>query len=459
MQIATSPGLTHERPSRLELLAGGLLAATVVLHVVAMFPTYFTSQGSLASQTDQAALYAVLAASWALALAIGISGPDRTKGAAALAVGVAATELGFRLSDVGDAVKYGTQTAGAGLWLMSAAWGVGALAAAVCVAAVLQRHRPAGTEASGESNWDSQVAGGAASTDTGREQDVAGQASSFEAGDNPYYDLGGSPGGAVAWSDDSALPADLPVDTASVPVVDTASVPVVDTASVPVVDTASVAAAGVSQAKRRRTLRSPVAESPEDAHERNLWTVLVFVLAAITAAAFLPAWDRGTATSSITGQSVVRSLGNAFSGPWQQVVGTVVAAVAVLIVPVVAIRLRDKGVGAALAAGAILVLSTQLVAAVVQVNLPVPPADFGLSQAQASQLGLVLSVKLTGWFVVDAIAAYLLFAAVIVRATLRDVPQEALANHAAPGQSPWPPDASPVNPWSPTPPPSPWARH
>ncbi len=467
MQIATSPGLTHERPSRLELLAGGLLAATVVLHVVAMFPTYFTSQGSLASQTDQAALYAVLAASWALALAIGISGPDRTKGAAALAVGVAATELGFRLSDVGDAVKYGTQTAGAGLWLMSAAWVVGALAAAVCVAAVLQRHRPASTEASGESNRDLQVAGGVASTDTDREQDLAGQASSFEAGDNPYYDLGGSPGGAVAWSDDSGLPADLPVDTASVPVVDTASVPVVDTASVPVVDTASVpvvdtasvAAAGVSKPKRRRTLRSPVAESPEDAHERNLWTVLVFVLAAITAAAFLPAWDRGTATSSITGQSVVRSLGNAFSGPWQQVVGTVVAAVALLIVPVVAIRLRDKGVGAALAAGAILVLSTQLVAAVVQVNLPVPPADFGLSQAQASQLGLVLSVRLTGWFVVDAIAAYLLFAAVIVRATLRDVPQEALANHTAPGQSPWPPDASPQNPWSPAPPASPWARH
>ncbi len=443
MQIATSPGLTHERPSRLELLAGGLLAATVVLHVVAMFPTYFTSQGSLASQTDQAALYAVLAASWALALAIGISGPDRTKGAAALAVGVAATELGFRLSDVGDAVKYGTQTAGAGLWLMSAAWVVGALAAAVCVAAVLQRHRPASTEASGESNRDLQVAGGVASTDTDREQDLAGQASSFEAGDNPYYDLGGSPGGAVAWSDDSGLPADLPVDTASVPVV----------------DTASVAAAGVSKPKRRRTLRSPVAESPEDAHERNLWTVLVFVLAAITAAAFLPAWDRGTATSSITGQSVVRSLGNAFSGPWQQVVGTVVAAVALLIVPVVAIRLRDKGVGAALAAGAILVLSTQLVAAVVQVNLPVPPADFGLSQAQASQLGLVLSVRLTGWFVVDAIAAYLLFAAVIVRATLRDVPQEALANHTAPGQSPWPPDASPQNPWSPAPPASPWARH
>ncbi len=488
MQIASSTGLIHERPSRLELSAGGLLVATVVLHVVAMFPTYFTSQGSLAGQTDQAALYAVLAASWALALAIGVSGPDRTKGAAALAVGIAATELGFRLSDVGDAVKYGTQTAGTGLWLMSAAWVVGALAAVVSVSAVLQRHRPARVEVSGGSNSAPPVADGEVGSDPDPALGSAIQGDALEADGNPYYDLGGVPVGSVVGPEDAGLPVALPADTAAIPVIDTSAVPVVDTAALPVVDAtetlnsppadeaaipgadmaaaslpaeASVAAGDVPQAKRRRRfLRSQAAESPEDAHERNLWTVLVFALGAITAAAFLPAWDRGTATSSITGQSVVRNLGNAFSGPWQQVVGTVVAAVAVLIVPVVAIRLRDKGVGAALAAGAILVLSTQLVAAVVQVNLPVPAADFGLSQAQAAQLGLVLSVKLTGWFVVDAIAAYLLFAAVIVRATLRDVPQEALANQAASGrQTPWPPEASQVNPWGQTPPPSPWAQH
>lgn len=456
MQIASSPGLTHERPSRLELLAGGLLAATVVLHVVAMFPTYFTSEGSLVGQTDQAALYAVLAASWALALAIGASGPDRTKGAAALAVGIAATEFGFRLSDVGDAVKYGTQTAGAGLWLMTAAWAVGLFAAAVSVLAVRQRHRPAHTDGSALGHDAVDPAG---ASDANLEQGLAGQSGLSEAADNPYYELGGVPAGttggpgssglvdsglAESGLAESGLAAGQPVGAASVPVLETAAVPGV----------AEVA----PNAKRRRILRSKGSDSPEEAHERNLWTLLVFVLAAITAGAFLPAWDHGTATSSITGQSVVRNLGNAFSGPWQQVVGTVVAAAAVVVVPVVAVRLRNKGVGAALAAGALLVLGTQLVAAVVQVNLPVPPADFGLSQAQASQLGLVLSVKLTAWFVVDAIAAYLLFAAVIVRATLRDVPQGARADHVAVGQAVWPPDAPAVNAWGHTAPPSPWGQ-
>jgi hypothetical protein len=452
MQIASSPGLTHERPSRLEFIAGGLLAATVVLHVVAMFPTYFTSQGSLASQTDQAALYAVLAASWALALAIGASGPDRTKGAAALAVGIAATEFGFRLADVGDAVKYGTQTAGAGLWLMAAAWAVGLLAAGVSVLAVLQRHRPAHSDvavepASGQHDpaWDQDDADAVELSDASPEQVLAAQGGLLEAADNPYYDLGAEPAGAVGGSEDSGLTAAPPAGTTAVPAVDAAVEPAVTGENL--------------KAKRRKTLRSQSKESPEEAHERNLWTILVFVLAAITAGAFLPAWDRGTATSSITGQSVVRNLGNAFSGPWQQVVGTVVAAAALLILPVVAVRLRNKGVGAALAAGAVLVLGTQLVAAVVQVNLPVPPADFGLSQAQASQLGLVLSVKLTGWFVVDAIASYLLFAAVIVRATLRDVPQGARSNRASLGQAPWSPDAPAANPWGYTPPPSPWGQH
>ncbi len=485
MQIASSPALTHERPTRLELLAGGLLAATVILHVVAMFPAYFTSEGSLAGQTDQAALYAVLAASWALALAIGVSGPDRTKGAAALAVGIAATELGFRLSDIGDAVKYGTQTAGAGLWLMAAAWFVGAVAAVLSVSAVLQRHRPAREQLPVGSSSDSHVVSGEASAYPDWEHGAVEQTATPESAGNPYDELGvGVPAGAVSEPARSDSSVTLPADTAAIPVVDTEAVPVVDTTSVPVVDTAAVPAVdtsaavpeageGASESKRRRVripkvsrakvsrakVRSPkVEETPEEAHERNLWTVLVFVLAAITAGAFLPAWDRGTATSSITGQSVVRNLGNAFSGPWQQMVGTVIVAVAVLVVPVVAIRLRDKGAGAALAAGAILVLTTQLVAAVVQVNLPVPPADFGLSQAQASQLGLVLSMKLTGWFVVDAIAAYLLFAAVIVRATLRDAPQGAWATSSAPGQASWSPDAPGANPWGHTPPPSPWGH-
>lgn len=162
-----------------------------------------------------------------------------------------------------------------------------------------------------------------------------------------------------------------------------------------------------------------VPDTDADAHERLAWTLLVVILAVIVAGAFLPAWDHAVAVSTQTGQTVSKSLGNAFSGPWQQVVGTVLAALALLAVPIVAIRLRDKAVGAALAIGALLVLTAQLAAAVVQVDQPVPPADFGITAQQARDLGLQLSLKLTGWFTLDALAAYALFAAVMVWATLR----------------------------------------
>ncbi len=503
MQIASAAPLTRERPTPIEILAGVLLGATVVLHVVAMFPTYFVGQAPLAGQTDQAALYAVLAAAWALALAIGASGPERTQAAAALAVGVVVTELGFRLSDLGDAISFGSKTVGPGLWIMSAAWVVGAVAAVACVLGAAARHRtPSPTPSTPSypgslaSDGDVPATDGAfASAPVGGLAEAAPTyPEAVEAqppmADNPYTDLVGTPAGAAvpspAWwaashsggtsfqpvsghsptLDSAAVPV---ADTGAVPVADTGAMPVVDTGTVPVVDTATVpliivgepdeteavpeaawvpdgGAVGADVAamegatkepelavatkqKRQRPVRPP--ESPEETHERNLWTVLVLVLAVIVAGAFLPAWDRGTATSSVTGQHVVRNLGNAFSGPWQQVLGTVLVAVALVAVPVVAIRLRNKGVAAALAAGGILVLTSQLVAAVVQVNLPVPPADFGLSAAQVAQLGLVLNIKLTAWFVVDAIAAYLLFAAVMIRATLREVPPLAVYSPSA----------------------------
>ena len=50
------------RPTALDLSAAVLLLASVVLHVIAMFPRYFgggAGEGSVWSQPDQAALFAV----------------------------------------------------------------------------------------------------------------------------------------------------------------------------------------------------------------------------------------------------------------------------------------------------------------------------------------------------------------------------------------------------------------
>jgi hypothetical protein len=358
MQAATEPSaIDTRRPAALDFLAALLLLATVVLHVVAMVPTYFQGTGSLMSQPDQAALYSVLAAAWALALVIGFTGPHRTPVAAAVALGVAITELGFRVADLGDALRYGTNTVGTGLWLMEAAWVVGAAAAVVAVLAARLRHtvkapEPAPAPAAPDIDWTAPA----------------------QAEATPALPL-------------AAAAAEAPIGTA-------------------------------------------IPDTDEDPHERAAWTVLVAILAALVAGAFLPAWDHAVALSTATGQSVTKSLGNAFSGPWQQVVGTVIAAVALFAVPVVAIRLRNKAVGAAVAIGGLLVLASQLVSAVVQVDEAVPPADFGISPTQAHDLGLSLSLKLTGWFTVDALAAYALFAAVLVWATLR------LVQDSSPGTLP-----------------------
>jgi hypothetical protein len=162
--------------------------------------------------------------------------------------------------------------------------------------------------------------------------------------------------------------------------------------------------------------------------------MLVVVLAPVTAGAFLPAWDHAVASSTATGRTFTRSLGNAFSGPWQQVIGTVLAAAALLVIPALAVRMRNKAVAAAAVVGSLSVLTSQLASAVVQVDQPLPPGEFGLSGAQASQLGMQFSLRLTGWFTVDALAAYALFAAVMVWATLRVVPE------ISPGTRPSAPD-------------------
>lgn len=335
------PAVVYRRPSRLDLVAGVLLVSTVVLHVVAMLPAYYNepaSHQSLAAQTDLATLYAILAAAWALVLAIGLTGPARVPISAAMAVGIAVTELGFRVADLGDMFRYGYSQAGAGLWFMTVAWVVGAVATAALVLAARRQARLAA---------DAQPAGQL------------------------------SPG-----------------------------------------------------------VGEPAAGS------REAWSLWVTVLALAVAGAFLPPWDTYRAVSSVSGRSLTRNLGNAFSNPWQIITGDVLVSCAVLIVPVVAIRLRNRHIGAAAVVGMLLVLATQLVSAVVQVDLPVTADQLGINSGAAAQLGLSFSLHLSGWFVLEAVAAFGLFAAVMVWATLRVI------HESSPGTLPRAPEArSDAIPW------------
>lgn len=323
----------HRRPAALDVLAAGLLLATVVLHVVGMFFTYYTGQQAPIDRPDEAVLFAVVAASWALALGVGLTGPHRTPIAAGLAVGVALGEIGFRIFDLGYALHYGTRSVGAGLWLMLAAWLVGALAAVLAGFAAHRRHR---------------------------------------------------------------APEPL------VPATEAATEPAAELVAGP------VAGSVVAMVDGRR--------------ERAAWSALVLVLGGLTAGAFLPAWDHGSAIGEANARTYISAnLGNAFSYPWALILGNAVAAAMLLVVPLVAVRLRHKAVGAAAVGGLLLGLSAQLASAVVQVNEAVQPGQLGLSSADVSRLGLVLTIRLTGWFTVDALAAYALFAAIMVWANLRTV--------------------------------------
>ncbi len=179
-------------------------------------------------------------------------------------------------------------------------------------------------------------------------------------------------------------------------------------------------------------------------------TVLIVVLALATAGAFLPAWDHYSGLVSTTGRAVAFNLGNAFSGPWQLVIGTVFVAVALVAVSVLATRMRLRAIGAALVAGSLIVLATQFTSALVQVDTTVPPSVAGLTPTQANQLGLRLHLTLTGWFTFDLLAAFALFVAAMVVGHVREVRSEANPVGPPPSHS-YAPEAMTVSPAKPSP--------
>ncbi|HEY2316425.1 MAG TPA: hypothetical protein VGH96_22655 [Streptosporangiaceae bacterium] len=126
--------------------------------------------------------------------------------------------------------------------------------------------------------------------------------------------------------------------------------------------------------------------------------LVTLVLAAVGAAiAFAPSWDRFVLRTA-SGVSQVITEGNAFANPAPVMAGSILVMVALVAVVIVAALWRPMRLGAALAAGAVIPMVAQAISAIVQINGATSPLQFGISQAQANQIGLTITTGLTAMF-------------------------------------------------------------
>ena len=164
--------------------------------------------------------------------------------------------------------------------------------------------------------------------------------------------------------------------------------------------TAGVALAAAAGRAVRAGFRSPLGFAgrftSRPGHE--IVPLASLVLASIGAAiAFAPAWDRFTLQTA-SGASQTVTAGYAFSNPGPVIFGDVLAMIAIVAVVVVAALSRPLRLGAALALGAAIPLVAQAISAIIQIAEPISPQQFGISSAQASQLGLSINSGLTPIF-------------------------------------------------------------
>lgn len=122
------------------------------------------------------------------------------------------------------------------------------------------------------------------------------------------------------------------------------------------------------------------------------------LLAGLGAAiAFAPSWDRFMLQTA-AGATQTITAGNAFANPGPVIAGDVVVMIALVAAIAVAALWRPIRLGAALLAGALIPMVAQAISAVVELAEPTSPLQFGISQAQANQLGLTISGGFTPMF-------------------------------------------------------------
>jgi uncharacterized membrane protein YagU involved in acid resistance len=166
-------------------------------------------------------------------------------------------------------------------------------------------------------------------------------------------------------------------------------------------------------------------------------TVTLMLAALGAAIAFAPSWDSFT-LRTLTGATQTLTEGNAFANPAPVIIGDVVVMVALLAVVVIAALWRRIRLGAALAAGAVIPMVAQAISAIVMIRQPTSPQQFGITQSQASQVGLTIDAGLTPMFWV--FCAFLV--TLILLCVWMLVTPDSVASTARPDQ----PLGSPANP-------------
>jgi hypothetical protein len=164
-----------------------------------------------------------------------------------------------------------------------------------------------------------------------------------------------------------------------------------------------------------------------------LGPAVLLVLAGLgTAAAFAPSWDSFTLRTA-AGQTQTFTAGNAFADPGAVIAGNVVVMVALAAVVIAAALWRPARYGAALLAGAIIPMAAQAISALVQVGEAASPTQFGLTPAQASQLGLTISTGLTPAFWIYTVLVVVLLVSCAWMLFMPLAPQDAAVAAGAAG--------------------------
>jgi hypothetical protein len=132
-------------------------------------------------------------------------------------------------------------------------------------------------------------------------------------------------------------------------------------------------------------------------HElHNLIPVTVLSIGA--AATFAPAWDHYVLHAASNGETNSFTAGNAFSNPAAVIAANVITMALIVAIPLLATIWRPTRRGAFLFAGALVPLVAQVVAALIDTAGTPAPSLFGISAAEARQLGLTISSGLTTAF-------------------------------------------------------------